>query len=65
LMSVGRAEPVPLDRVRAAFHYVRSGRTISPEKLPDATALAALLEGRSVVDDIDTTVPVDELSEPR
>lgn len=29
--------------VRAAFHYVRSGRTVEPESLPDADELAALL----------------------
>jgi DNA helicase-2/ATP-dependent DNA helicase PcrA len=33
----------PLDQVRAAFHYVRSGRTVAPEKLYDADDLAALL----------------------
>jgi len=25
---------VPLEDVRAAFHYVRSGRTVEPEHLP-------------------------------
>jgi DNA helicase-2/ATP-dependent DNA helicase PcrA len=29
--------------VRAAFHYVRSGRTVTPEVLPGAEDLAALL----------------------
>ena len=33
----------PVDQVRAAFHYVRSGRTVAPEKLYDAEELAALL----------------------
>ncbi|MFC4602444.1 ATP-dependent helicase [Rhodococcus kronopolitis] len=37
-------EPVALQRVRAAFHYVRSGRTIAPEELPDGAALAGLIE---------------------
>jgi DNA helicase-2/ATP-dependent DNA helicase PcrA len=32
------------DSVRAAFHYVRSGRTVEPEALPDAAELAKLLE---------------------
>jgi DNA helicase-2/ATP-dependent DNA helicase PcrA len=32
------------DSVRAAFHYVRSGRTVEPEGLPDAAELAKLLE---------------------
>ncbi|GAB16469.1 putative ATP-dependent DNA helicase [Gordonia effusa NBRC 100432] len=30
-------------RVRAAFHYVRSGITLEPDDLPDASGLAALL----------------------
>ncbi|MBJ7339848.1 ATP-dependent DNA helicase [Mycolicibacterium sp.] len=31
------------DSVRAVFHYVRSGRTVEPEGLPDAEDLARLL----------------------
>ena len=31
------------ERVRAAFHYVRSGRTVEPTDLPDRAALEALL----------------------
>ena len=34
---------IPLDNVRAAFHYVRSGRTIEPADLPDADELLAML----------------------
>ncbi|MEN0134332.1 MAG: ATP-dependent DNA helicase [Rhodococcus sp. (in: high G+C Gram-positive bacteria)] len=34
---------VPIERVRAAFHYVRTGRTIAPDRLPGADALARLL----------------------
>jgi DNA helicase II / ATP-dependent DNA helicase PcrA len=34
----------PVDSVRAAFHYVRSGRTVSPETLPCADDLVALLD---------------------
>lgn len=34
----------PVDQVRAAFHYVRSGQTVSPSTLPDAGELAAMLE---------------------
>ena len=34
---------VPLDRVRAAFHYVRSGETVEPESLLDRTELERLL----------------------
>ncbi|MCD0448094.1 ATP-dependent helicase [Actinocorallia sp. API 0066] len=33
---------VPLDRVSAAFHYVRANVTLRPTDLPDATALATL-----------------------
>ncbi|MFC0037568.1 ATP-dependent DNA helicase [Actinomadura rayongensis] len=35
---------VPLERVSAAFHYVRANRTIRPADLLDAAGLAALLE---------------------
>ena len=31
------------ERVRAAFHYVRSGYTLEPDDLPDAAALAGML----------------------
>ncbi len=36
---------VPLERVSAAFHYVRAGRTIRPADLLDAEGLAALFAG--------------------
>ena len=32
-----------VSQVRAVFHYVRSGRTVAPERLPDADELSALL----------------------
>ncbi|MDT0188505.1 UvrD-helicase domain-containing protein [Microbacterium sp. ARD31] len=35
---------VPLEQVRAVFHYVRSGRTVEPSDLPDREALEELLE---------------------
>jgi len=35
--------PVELESVRAAFHYVRSGRTIEPADLPDADELLRIL----------------------
>jgi DNA helicase II / ATP-dependent DNA helicase PcrA len=35
---------VPVDRVRAAFHYVRSNRTIRPADLLDEAGLTALIE---------------------
>ncbi|HEX3222153.1 MAG TPA: ATP-dependent DNA helicase [Nocardioides sp.] len=34
---------VPLERVRAVFHYVRSGRTVEPPDLPDRAALEQLV----------------------
>ncbi|HET6733719.1 ATP-dependent helicase [Mycobacterium sp.] len=34
----------PVSAVRAAFHYVRSGLTVTPDSLPDADDLAALLD---------------------
>ena len=34
---------VPLERVRAAFHYVRTGATVEPDDLPDRQALEAML----------------------
>ena len=36
--------PVDPARVRAAFHYVRTGRTIAPDDLPDADDLTRLIE---------------------
>ncbi|MDQ2627638.1 MAG: PD-(D/E)XK nuclease family protein, partial [Actinomycetota bacterium] len=35
----------PEARVRAAFHYVRTGTTVVPGELPDSAELAALLTG--------------------
>jgi DNA helicase-2/ATP-dependent DNA helicase PcrA len=34
----------PIEEVRAAFHYVRSGRTVTPDSLPGADDLVALIE---------------------
>ena len=34
----------PIEQVRAAFHYVRSGRTVIPDALPGADDLEALLD---------------------
>ncbi|AFM16219.1 DNA/RNA helicase, superfamily I [Mycolicibacterium chubuense NBB4] len=42
-MAWARLHGCPLESVRAAFHYVRSGRTLVPEELPDVADLAALL----------------------
>jgi DNA helicase-2/ATP-dependent DNA helicase PcrA len=38
----------PESGVRAAFHYVRTGRTVSPDTLPDADELAELLASARV-----------------
>ncbi len=45
LYRLARAElrGVPLENVRAAFHYVRTGKTVEPEVLPDRQALEAML----------------------
>ena len=37
---------VPVERVRAAFYYVRSGQVVEPEDLPDRAGLERLLTGR-------------------
>jgi DNA helicase II / ATP-dependent DNA helicase PcrA len=34
----------PVEKVRAAFHYVRTGQTVAPDDLPDADDLAGLLD---------------------
>jgi DNA helicase-2/ATP-dependent DNA helicase PcrA len=39
---------LPADSVRAAFHYVRSGLTVTPESLPQGDDLAALLRSDEV-----------------
>ncbi|WP_328387625.1 ATP-dependent DNA helicase [Nocardia sp. NBC_00416] len=39
----GETEQRMLDRVGAAFHYVRSGRTVAPERLPGPAELITLL----------------------
>ncbi|HEY5855644.1 MAG TPA: ATP-dependent DNA helicase [Aldersonia sp.] len=44
----GDHESNVLARVNAAFHYVRSGRTVAPAALPDEATLAALLEPAEV-----------------
>jgi DNA helicase-2/ATP-dependent DNA helicase PcrA len=42
-LAWARLKGCPPSSVRAAFHYVRSGRTVTPAALPDADELAALL----------------------
>jgi DNA helicase-2/ATP-dependent DNA helicase PcrA len=53
---------VPIERVRAAFHYVRTGRTIAPDRLPDAVALAHLIRSAGAGQELR---PDDEPSAPR
>lgn len=43
ILSGAQGRRVPLEEVRAAFHYVRSGRTVEPADLPDAETLLRLL----------------------
>ena len=38
--------PVPLERIRGAFHYIGSGEDVYPETLPDEAELAAAFERR-------------------
>ena len=39
-------EPVPLERIKGAFHYIGSGEDVYPEQLPDEAELAATFERR-------------------
>ncbi|WP_209447043.1 RecB family exonuclease, partial [Rhodococcus gordoniae] len=39
----GRPAELPLHKVRAAFHYVRTGRTVAPDELPGAAMLERLV----------------------
>ncbi|GAB3207814.1 ATP-dependent DNA helicase [Marinactinospora endophytica] len=43
-LAWSRIRDVPLENVRAAFHYVRAGLTVRPADLLDAEGLAALIE---------------------
>lgn len=43
-VAVAALHGCPETSVRAAFHYVRSGRTVIPDTLPSRAELAALLE---------------------
>lgn len=45
-LAWARLHDRPVSTVRAAFHYVRSGRTVIPTELPDEDALTALLGER-------------------
>lgn len=43
-MAWAQLHNCPIDNVRAAFHYVRSGQTVSPDTLPGADDLLELLD---------------------
>lgn len=43
-MAWAQLHNCPIDTVRAAFHYVRSGQTVSPATLPGADDLVELLD---------------------
>ena len=38
---------VPIERVRAAFYYVRSGHLVEPDALPDRRTLEQLVSLRA------------------
>ncbi len=42
---------VPVDQVRAAFHYVRTGRTVEPERHWDRAELERLVTGADTISD--------------
>ena len=42
-LAIAELRDLPLARVRAAFHYVRSGVTVAPADLLDADGIAALI----------------------
>lgn len=48
-----RLTGAPLEQVRAAFHYVRAGRTVRPVDLLDADGLAALITALPAAEDPD------------
>jgi DNA helicase-2/ATP-dependent DNA helicase PcrA len=41
---------VPLEKVRAAFHYVRANKTVRPVNLLDADGLVKLIESVKIAD---------------
>jgi DNA helicase-2/ATP-dependent DNA helicase PcrA len=44
-LAWAEAHALPVKRVTAGFHYVRSGRVVRPRGLPDRTAIEAILLG--------------------
>lgn len=49
-LAVSELTGIPLDRVRAAFHYVAADRTISPRRLLDADGIAAVVAAAVTTD---------------
>ncbi|WP_420121400.1 ATP-dependent helicase [Nakamurella sp.] len=47
-LAIAELLALPLDQVRAAFHYVRAGSTVAPADLLDATGIADLIAARTV-----------------
>lgn len=47
-LAIAELLDLPLDRVRAAFHYIRTGNTVAPADLLDATGIADLIAARTV-----------------
>jgi DNA helicase-2/ATP-dependent DNA helicase PcrA len=54
----------PVSSVRAAFHYVRRGCTVSPDTLPDVDELVALLRPQAVPDVAGPAAPVPDVAGP-
>jgi DNA helicase-2/ATP-dependent DNA helicase PcrA len=47
-LAIAELLGLPLDRVRAALHYVRAGVTVAPANLLDAPGIAALIAANTV-----------------
>jgi DNA helicase-2/ATP-dependent DNA helicase PcrA len=47
-LAIAELLGLPLDRVRAAFHYVRAGVTVAPANLLDAPGIAGLIAANTV-----------------
>ena len=45
MSDAGAPTGAPLDRVRAVFHYVRSGQTVEPDTLPGRAELERMVSG--------------------
>ena len=47
-LAIAELRDLPLDKVRAAFHFVRSGVTVSPADLLDADGIDALVAANTI-----------------